>query len=337
MSVLYKEISLRGDKFILLFILCCALLSGGFVVYSKADSQALQGGTIRIPATQDTFVDINNANSNYNGNRLEATYSNFTQLNPTRYTLLQFSLASITSPIDAETALVLQLVENNLPASATFDLALYAVLDQWAESTATFATRPSQGQRLQLLTISSTTNGPARFDAPAVYSYLEAERNGDQIASFLLYIEAADGTPGFAGSVLFEDREGSHDGINGNEPHLEQSVDITTPTMTPTVTGTPTESTQIPSTPTSTPTLTGTMPTATATATPLPLTATATTGETTTPAATLTTTPTSSSTVQTPTPPKTPFVTATATVITTVNLTPTPTPVSVIHLPIIYR
>jgi hypothetical protein len=49
---------------------------------------------------------------------------------------------------------------------------------------------------------------------------LEAEHIGDRVASFLLILDGGAEPLGFGGNLLFENGEGSHDGVNGNEPVL---------------------------------------------------------------------------------------------------------------------
>ncbi len=339
--------------------MCLGLLVclGSFLAMPITALPRTQPNSVHM-AKQDTFVDINNANNNYNGNRLEITYSNFLGLQPTRAVLLQFDLAGLADSFTANTALVMTLVENNLPMDASLNLALYTTSDQWEEAQVTYATRPSQGTQLQTLTISDTTMGEIHFDAEAVRNYLATEYAGDKLASFVLSVSGGSGTLGFAGSVIFEDREGSNDGINGDEPYLggvivlEPPTATTTPTSTtprPTPsTGTPTPTATIPNGPTHTPTI-GT-PTAQTTASHTPTLATI------TPQTTVTITATFVPTVATgtviPTPTRTPLAqTATPTSVATHTTSPTadvtqtaihtpqitPRATTMIHLPIVLR
>jgi hypothetical protein len=312
----------------LTLLLCLCL--GGFLARPLLARPVAQSATT-LTAAQDTFVDLNNTNNNYNGQRLEVTYSNFLGLQATRYLLLQFDLAGLADTFTTETALVVTLVENNLPDGASLNLTLYTVPDQWDEATVTYATRPTTGAQLQGRTVSNTTTGAIVFDAAAVRDYLAAEYAGDQIASFVLSIAGGSGALGFAGNLVFEDREGSHDGNNGNEPALRGVIVVNPPTATATPT---------PTTATATPSIGAPTTTATASGTVTPPTATATFVPTAAPGST-TPTPTSTALAQTPTPSTTPHSTATPTVDTTLTVTRTrsvtPVPTAVVHLPIVIR
>jgi hypothetical protein len=174
-----------------------------------------------VSASADTFVDPNNPNTNYDDQRLEVTYSNFPGFVSTRYSLLQFDLSSLASVAD-ESAVVVEVVENNLPAGAAVDLALYEVAgDTWAEDTVTFNTSPSAGSLLQTVNVSAGFTGQVSFDSAGVGTYVEQERVGDGTASFLLRLDAGSGDLAFGGNILFEDREGTDDGLNGNEPFID--------------------------------------------------------------------------------------------------------------------
>ena len=218
-----------------------------------------------IAPTQDTFVDPNNASTNYDGKRLELAYSNFPTLVGTRRVLLQFDLRSVTGAV-LNAPVVLTAVENNFPAGATLTLGLYGLADTWTEAAVTEATRPAVGAKLQTVTVAAGTTGAVRFDAAAVGTYLEAQRTGDGVASFLLQLDAGSGTLGFGGNLFFEDSEGSSNGVNGDEPAIDAP---TVPTSTPTATST----TPVPTaTETPTPTATSITPAPTAIATAAPLT-----------------------------------------------------------------
>ena len=181
------------------------------------DQSAAQ--TVTLPASQDSFIDLNNPDTNYNAQRLEVTYSNFPGFVPTRFSLLQFDLGGVTAVI-SRSRLVLSLVENNLPAGSQVSLGLYTADDTWDETTLTYNTAPTADTLLQSLTITAGLTGTLVFD-DGVGAYLEGERGGDGTAAFLLRLDGGGGALGFAGSLLFEDREGTADGLNGNEPALD--------------------------------------------------------------------------------------------------------------------
>ena len=266
-------------------------------------------GSISIPASQDAFVDLNNPNVTYDDQRLDMTYSHLINLTSTRKSVIQFSLAGISSS-PTEVAFELTVVENLIPEGGSVDIAIFELEDNWTETGITWNLFPAVGDQLQTVTVLGGDLGALTFSGPAINQYVEAERTGDGIVSFLAIISGGEGDLGFAGVVLVEDREGSHDGINGNEPKLIlQGIDATaTPTFTPTWTSTPTDEATPTMTSTATPTV---MPTATPTMTP-----TATPTATLTPTATSTLSPTPVGTVITPvvTITSTPAVTPTSTI-----------------------
>ncbi len=334
--MLYNSIIMRKVRLPLI-----ALLLAGLVLTQASRWSATPAfAQTALVATQDTFVDPNNPTTAYDGKRLELAYSNFPTLLGTRRTLLQFNLTGI--PDSLSTApLLLTMVENNFPAGATLTLGLYGLADNWNEAAVTFATLPTVSTQLQTISVVAGTTGEIRFSAAAIGAYLEAQRAGDGVASFLLRIDDGSGTLGFGGNLFFEDSEGSSDGVNGNEPVIEAPATVPTATLTnttvpPTATSTNTPTgTTVPPTATSTNTPTGTTvpPTATSTNTPtgttVPPTATSTntpTGTTVPPTATSTNIPTGTTVPPTATPTNTPTNTTVPATATSTN-TPTNTTV----------
>lgn len=186
--------------------------------------QALYAQT-PLTASQDAFVDPNNPTTAFNGQRLEVTYSNFPTFTATRRSLIQFNVATVASSLSAA-GLVLQVVENNLPPSAQVNVGLYALADGWSESTVTQQTAPAPSLLLQTLTVGAGVTGQLRFTASTVGTYLESARTGDGIASLFVRLDSGSGDLGFGGNLLFEDREGSADGVNGNEPAIDSSTTV---------------------------------------------------------------------------------------------------------------
>lgn len=203
--------------------LCTLALALSLTLFLSSYTDAWAQST--LPATQDTFVDPNNPTVNYdagkpNGGRLEVAYSRLIEFAPTRRFLLQFDLSGTATNLSAS-PVVLYLGENNIPANATVTLSLYTTGDTWQETTVTHNTTPAPGTLLQSIAIAADTeNTQLRFDAPAVSDYLEGERTGDGTASLLLRLDTDERSVAFGGNLLFEDREGSADGVNGNEPHI---------------------------------------------------------------------------------------------------------------------
>lgn len=188
----------------------------------------LQGQSINLLSTHDVAIDPNNHITTYDDTRLETTYSNFPTFAATRRVLLQFDLSTQTEALNGA-LLTLNLVENNLAAGSSVTLALYATDDGWDESSVTWANQPTTGNLLQSITVDAGFTGAISFSQPAIGAYLEAQRTGDQIASFLLQLDGGSGNLGFGGNLFFEDHEGSHDGVNGNEPRIEPRLVVNNP------------------------------------------------------------------------------------------------------------
>ncbi len=212
--------------------------------------------TSNIVAAYDAFVDPNNPTTNYDGARLEVTYSNFPNFTATRRTLLQFNLSGESTKLST-TPVAVHVVENNLPAGASVKLGLYTLVDSWEETTVTFANQPAVGELLQTVDVAAGFTGRVKFDAATVSAYLEAQRTSDNKAAFLLQLDGGSGSLGFAGNLLFEDHEGTHDGVNGNEPMLLTPAAMPTATATATPTVPPTQI-STPALPTMTPATTPT-------------------------------------------------------------------------------
>ena len=204
---------------LLLALLVLLLGIGGTVLWPGLTSAQMN----RLPASHDAFIDLNNPQTSYDGQRLEVTYSHFlADFKPTRRSLLQFDLSGVTAELE-QARLVVEVVENNLPPEASLDLALYGVVDGWEKSALTFDSRPQEDVLLETVSVAGGYIGPVRFgeNTPSLGRYLAQERQGDGLVSFELRFENGAGALGFAGNVLFEDSEGSADGVNGNEPFLE--------------------------------------------------------------------------------------------------------------------
>lgn len=196
---------------LVLLVLCLAWMIEG-------TGQPLQAAPLLLPS-QDAFVDPNNPATVYNGSRLELTFSNFPGFAPTRRSLLQFDLAGQAASFTGA-QLQLTIVENNLNPNSTVALALYAAADGWTEGSVNWGNRPLEATLLQTVTVTGGVRSTVTFDAAAVGAYLEGERGGDGVASFYLQLRSGAGALGFGGNLFLEDREGSADGINGNEPTL---------------------------------------------------------------------------------------------------------------------
>lgn len=196
---------------LVLIALCFVWVLGGAV-------RPVQAAPLLL-SSQDAFVDPNNPATVYNGRRLELTFSNFPSFVPTRRSLLQFDLAGQMAALTGA-QMQLTIVENNLNPNSSVAVALYAAADSWAESRVNWETRPLEATLLQTVTVSSGALGVITFDAAAIGTYLESERSGDGVASFYLQLRSGTGALGFGGNLFLEDREGSADGVNGNEPTL---------------------------------------------------------------------------------------------------------------------
>ena len=204
---------------LLVALLLLLLGSGGTLLWPALTSAQLS----RLPASHDAFIDLNNPQTSYDGQRLEVTYSHFlADFKPTRRSLLQFDLTSVTAELE-QARLVVEVVENNLPPEASLDLALYGLTDPLEKNALTFDSHPQEDVLLETVSVAGGYIGPLRFGegTPSLGPYLAEVRQGDGLVSFELRFEGGEGALGFAGNVMFEDSEGSADGVNGNEPFLE--------------------------------------------------------------------------------------------------------------------
>ena len=212
-------------------ILSVTILTG---LVAWLGSMPVKAQMTRLPASHDAFIDLNNPQSRYDGQRLEVTYSHFLEdFKPTRRSLLQFDLSRTTGQID-QARLVIEVVENNLPSEATLNLALYGLTNAREKNAMTYDTRPGGDVLLETTSITGGYVGPLKFgEAGAEQTlgqHLAKARQGQGLVTFELRFEGGAGKLGFAGNALFEDSEGSADGVNGNEPFLElqtEAVDTT--------------------------------------------------------------------------------------------------------------
>ena len=192
----------RTRIWFLLFVgLCCGLI---------AARQAFSAENTASP-THDATVDPANPTTNYNEEALLVGYSSFdgNEFQSTTRAYLQFDLSSFGEDISTR-SLQLHLTNNQILADEV-QLVLYSLsTDAWDEATlqATFAPTV-QMTALQTMTIRSDTAGIVYFNAPTVGAFLEAERNGDGVASFIVKITDATGDR-FGGLLVFDDSEGSN-------------------------------------------------------------------------------------------------------------------------------
>ncbi len=215
-----KKIRIDHHLILLNIFLLCTLQTSGFFLL-QSTSAAEQSSA--LVASGDTVIDPNNATTTLNENRLEVAYSNFPTFSPSVRTLLQFNLATLATPLSSA-AVVLHTVENNIPVGGNVELSLYTMSDNWEEGNVTYETAPTPGNHLQTVTIAGQAIGEVRFANSAITDFIEAERVGDQTASFFIELSSGSGTIDFGGNLLFENREGITNGVNGDEPLIDYVI-----------------------------------------------------------------------------------------------------------------
>jgi len=201
-----KSFRRKGLTFYLLFVLVTGYLWGAAPAYAAT----------QIQPTDDTYVDLNDSDTNFDGLPIGAGYTNFPSFKSTQESLLQFDISSITTVAD-ESDIVLTILTNSLAGATSITLGLYATQDGWDETVVTWDSAPPAGVLLQQITINKSQTGEIRFDNAAVGAYIEAQRNGDGIASFKLKVISISGS-GFAGLVTFGSKE---ENSNADAPYLD--------------------------------------------------------------------------------------------------------------------
>ncbi len=143
------------------------------------------------PPDHDTYVDVNDAEKNFNGNQLEVSASLET-CEPTSITFLQWDLTHIPAYSAVQTATLKLTAFGAMNNAEGTWLALYATGDNWTEDTLTYANAPALGTRIESrpLPLSIPPEGQAViFTDDALRLYLEEQLADDQIASFALRLE----------------------------------------------------------------------------------------------------------------------------------------------------
>ncbi|MBN1888317.1 MAG: hypothetical protein JW850_10015 [Thermoflexales bacterium] len=183
------------------------------------------GAQDTLPPTHDLYADANRPDTVADDDTLFVAYSKLgslqSNLDVINTAYLQFAVTR-TEPA-TYSALVLNVVNNLLDASSV-QLSLYAVSDTWDEATLSYTSTPPVADLLQTISVTQGHIGPLVFgDGQVLHPvgmYIERERAGDGLASFMLTVsDAVD--PLLLGALQFEDREGSFDGVDGDEPYLE--------------------------------------------------------------------------------------------------------------------
>ncbi len=217
----------------LLLIASTLTLLLGFLALNTGNAAAV----LTLAPTDDAFVDLNNSSTNYdtnppgqpcnppNAGGLEVNFSNFGSFVSVREVYLQFDLSSVTQTT-GRSLVNLTVTTNVLPTSGTLDLALYSVAnDSWDETTINYGNAPAGTTLLETkqvdMNTSAVTFGSASVDNN-VGTYIESERTGDGIASFLLKFDGGTGLPGFSsGTLVMEDRESCITSGAGDEPLMD--------------------------------------------------------------------------------------------------------------------
>lgn len=189
--------------------LISVLVFGPFAVWV-----AFAGGDFSQP-DDDSWVDNGSPTANYDENNgLQVGFSNFPAFTPTQFTYLRFDVSGLDEAFVSTDKLRLYVesiqVASDLPGK---ELELYSVGDDWnggaasngGETDLTYNSRPSTGSLLNTQTIPSAGNW-VEFSGQDLADYLNNERNGDGLASFMVQIKNYSGIA-LGGGLRFEDRE----------------------------------------------------------------------------------------------------------------------------------
>ncbi|MBN1922211.1 MAG: hypothetical protein JW892_13265 [Anaerolineae bacterium] len=173
-----------------------------------------------IEPTDDTWVDLNDPNTNKDGFGLLIDYSNFPSYVVTRRTYLRFDLSGLTQDIDPNS--VLRVRVGGLPFDTTLGLARLRITgDDWNgtdaglgnETMLIWNNAPSVGTVLdsQSVNPSLILGTDIDFSGSALVAYVNGERTangGDDIVSFAIEFGCElGGCSPFADSMAFDDRE----------------------------------------------------------------------------------------------------------------------------------
>ncbi len=201
-------------KRIIVLIAMC-ILAAGFL------PQAARADLILYPS-DDTWVDSDNPASNMDGTGLQVGYWNEGSCTHTRRTYLRFDLSAL--PVDIGSATFLSLYPDMLP-SQFGHLALWSTGDDWNggdagpgdETTLVNTNAPGPTGLNPLATeLVGPTSTVVEFLSTALHDYINQERNGDEIASFVIQWDSC--PPQIVDTIEFEDREESLG--TGEPPHI---------------------------------------------------------------------------------------------------------------------
>lgn len=172
-----------------------------------------------LSPTDDAYVNLNDADTNFNESGLIVDYTNNPCVTSQR-THLRFNLSSLPGDVGSTTQLRLYIVFP--PALASGTLALWSTGDDWnlaeaglgSEDTLTYNNAPVLITELDTKA-SSMDVGWVEFTGEALSNYINAERSGDNVASFAI---VWDNCPSDTDLLVFEDSENTLQ--SDNEPEL---------------------------------------------------------------------------------------------------------------------
>jgi hypothetical protein len=179
---------------------------------------AFAGGDFSYP-DDDSWVDNDSPAANHDeDNGLQVGFSNFMGFARTLFVYLRFDVSGLDEAFVSTDKLRLY-VESIQVASdlAGEELELYSVSDDWNaggssngdETDLTYESKPPTSSLLDTQTIPSAGNW-VEFNGQDMADYLNNERNGDGLASFMVQIKNYSGDH-FGGGLRFEDRENTLD------------------------------------------------------------------------------------------------------------------------------
>ncbi len=206
---------------ILVFTILVTVLAG--TTFSNAKAELL------LNPIDDSYVYNQNPDTNYDGTGLYVGYSLFGVLTPTYQTYIKYDLSSVEIATGRST-FNFTFTQNSWELGNNISVSLYSVSDDsWNETTLTHnnspaIVNPGSITLLETKVIAAGTTGLITYGSTSsdnpVGTYIESQRTGDGIASFLIRVTAASGGF-FGGFAIAEDRENSQTPGIVDSPYLD--------------------------------------------------------------------------------------------------------------------
>jgi hypothetical protein len=198
-------------RLLTLFSLFCLLAVLAVPVFAQASGAP----------SDDTFVRASEPGTNFNGTDLSSAGSTIA-CNATDTIFLQWDLSAITPGRTIGTATLTLTTKAVLGLQGGTTLTLYQVTnDAWDETTLTSATAPALGAAIQTVSPVAAPN-PVSFSGANLISYLQAQADGDNAASFAVRVTGA-----CAAGVTFVQFEDKESAANGPDLDMQDPTAVT--------------------------------------------------------------------------------------------------------------